>query len=119
MIRNNLMRVSLYGVAICWAGVLLGCKASHPDDRTAVYQSFDKNHLSSVEVFEDQDSGVIRLNGIVGSPDQKSKAEMLARQAAPGYTIQDDLKVVNAGVVSMAAPDTSQHPAQSRQAAVR
>ena len=39
--------------------------------------------------------------GIVGAPNRKTQAEALAKQAAPGYTIADQIQVVNSGLESM------------------
>jgi hyperosmotically inducible periplasmic protein len=41
------------------------------------------------------------LKGIVGSAAQKANAESLAQQAAPGYTITDNIQVQSAGIESM------------------
>jgi hypothetical protein len=72
----------------------------HPDDKAAVYQSLDQNDLSSVEVSENRVSGVIRLKGDVGNAYRKARAEAVAQQAAPGYTISNQLHVDNSGIVN-------------------
>jgi len=81
-----------------------GCHASHPDDRAAVYQALNQHDLASVEVSQDRGSGVITLRGIVGSQDSKTRAQQLAQQAAPGYTIQNQLTINSSGLMSMANP---------------
>ncbi|KAA6464554.1 hypothetical protein DYQ86_00860 [Acidobacteria bacterium AB60] len=86
---------------------MLGCQAQHPDDKSAVYQKLTQNDLASVEVSQDRHAGVITLKGVVGSQDSKKKAEDLAAQAAPGYTIQDQLTVQNTGITSMAKPNAA------------
>lgn len=70
----------------------VGC-GSHPDDKAAVYAALGKSNLSSVMAKQDRRSGVITLSGIVTSPDRKSQAETLARQAAPEYRIADQIQV--------------------------
>ncbi|MGB6690997.1 MAG: hypothetical protein WBE76_24455 [Terracidiphilus sp.] len=72
----------------------------HPDDKAAVYQLLDRNDLSSVEVFESRISGVITLKGDVASADRKARAEAIVRQAAPGYTISNQLRLDNFGVAN-------------------
>jgi hypothetical protein len=72
----------------------------HPDDKVAVYQVFDQNGLSSVEVFESRTSGVITLKGEVADAARKARAELLAKQAAPGYTISNQLHVDSFGIVN-------------------
>jgi hyperosmotically inducible protein len=49
--------------------------------------------LNSISVSQDQDKGVITLTGNVPSDDQKNQAETLAKQAAPDYTIADEIGI--------------------------
>ena len=88
-------RQFLVGSAVILAGALVvaGCHADHPDEKAAVSNSLSSNDLSSVSVSQDRDKGVITLSGNVASNDQKSKAENLAKQAAPDYTIADEIGV--------------------------
>lgn len=78
------------------ASLTIGC-ASHPDVKAAVYAALDHNHLSSVMVKQDRRSGVLTLTGIVADPGLKSRAEALAGQAAPEYTITDRIQVKPTG----------------------
>jgi len=78
--------------------------ASHPDDKQAVYSALDQNDLASVIVEQDRGNGVIKLSGIVGSQSRKDHAQQLAQQAAPGYTIDNQLKVDQSSVLN--APST-------------
>jgi hypothetical protein len=90
--------------------------ASHPDDKQAVYSTLDQNDLASVIVDQDRGNGVIKLSGIVGSQSRKDHAQQLAQQAAPGYTIDNQLKVDQSGVLN--APSTpagnTPNPADNR-----
>lgn len=76
----------------------VGCGHSHPDDQMAVYTSLGKNDLRSVTVSQDRDNGTITLKGIVASPTEKQKAEQVAQQAAPGYSIVDRTQLKNLGL---------------------
>jgi hypothetical protein len=78
--------------------------ASHPDDKQAVYSTLDQHDLASVIVDQDRNNGVIKLTGIVGSQDRKDRAQQLAQQAAPGYTIDNQLKVDQSSILN--APST-------------
>ncbi len=98
---TRLALIALAGVALVGLLALVGCRSDHPDDKQAVYNTLDQHDLASVEVFQDRAKGEITLRGIVGSPDQKVKAEGLAQQAAPGYTIRDQIQVQSAGIESM------------------
>jgi hyperosmotically inducible protein len=72
---------------------LAGCNPSHPDEKSAVTTQLNNNSLSAVSVSQDRDKGVMTLSGNVDSQAQKAQAESLARQAAPDYTIADEIGV--------------------------
>lgn len=79
--------------------ISVGCmRSAHPDVKLAVYNALDQHNLRSVTVSEDRQAGVITLSGIVGAGDRRQRAEQLAQQAAPGYTIVDRIAVENAGL---------------------
>ena len=78
------------------AGVMVvaGCnKPSHPDEKSAVTDSLKNNNLSAVSVSQDRDKGVMTLKGDVDSQDLKNQAESVAKQAAPDYTVADEIGV--------------------------
>jgi hyperosmotically inducible protein len=90
--RNFLLpSVALLGGAL----VVVGCHNmdGHPDEKPAVTNSLTSNNLSSVDVSQDRDKGVMTLSGNVNSGDQKSLAESLAKQAAPDYTVANEIGV--------------------------
>ena len=96
----------LAGSIAMLAGTLIfaGCdsKPAHPDEKSAVTSALSSSNLSNVSVSQDQDKGVITLTGDVASADQKSQAENIARQAAPDYTIADEIGVRPPGAESQA-----------------
>ena len=95
--RAALVSASLLSATLFSAG----CHGSqHPDDRMAVYNALDKNDLRSVTVSQDRGAGTITLSGIVGSMDNRQKAEQIAKQAAPDYQIVDRIEIDNAGIQS-------------------
>jgi hypothetical protein len=98
MKRTNSSSMVLLVQSAAVAAVLLptGCGA-HPDDKAAVYSALGKSNLSSVMVSQDRHSGVLTLTGIVANANQKSQAETLAGQAAPGYTITDRIQIKPTG----------------------
>ena len=78
---------------------LSGCHENqHPDYRTAVYNALDQNNLRSITVSQDRGEGTITLTGIVGSMDRRQQAESIAKQAAPGYQIADQIQIKEAGL---------------------
>jgi hyperosmotically inducible protein len=85
--------------------VIAGCQhqPAHADEKSAVTTSLDSNNLSSISVSQDRDKGVMTLTGNVSSDDQKSQAENLAKQAAPDYTVADEIGVRPLGAQSQAS----------------
>lgn len=88
------------------AGVLAigGCqnKPAHPDEKDAVTNALKSNNLGNVSVSQDRTKGVITLTGDVNSEDQKAMAAATAKQAAPDYTIADEVGVVPQNAASQA-----------------
>ena len=71
-----------------------GCKdQTHPDEKKAVTTSLSSSNLASVDVSQDREKGVMTLTGNVDSQDLKTQAENIAKQAAPDYTIADEIGV--------------------------
>jgi hyperosmotically inducible periplasmic protein len=84
-----------------------GCNSgSHPDDKAAVYNALQKNELGSVMVAQDRHAGTITLSGIVGGPRQKNLAFTVAQQAAPRYTITNNIRVDTTGLTASTADPT-------------
>jgi hyperosmotically inducible periplasmic protein len=83
------------------AGALLasGCnnKKEFPDEKSSVTNSLNGNNLNAVNVSQDRDKGVMTLTGNLDTADQKAQAETLAKQAAPDYTIADEIGVRPSG----------------------
>lgn len=82
-----------------WAGCN---RENHPDVKYAVDTAMTQNGLGVVKVSQDRDKGVLTLKGNVESEDQKAQAENIARQAAPGYTVANELGVTPPGEGSQA-----------------
>lgn len=96
MKSTNLHRSLLIGSSAILAGVMVvaGCnKPSHPDEKSAVNDALKNNNLSAVNVSQDRDKGVMTLKGNLDSQDLKNQAENIAKQAAPDYTISDEIGV--------------------------
>jgi hyperosmotically inducible protein len=76
------------------AMMVAGCnKPSHPDEKSAVNDALKNSNLSAVSVSQDRDKGVMTLKGDVPSEDQKNQAENAAKQAAPDYTVANEIGV--------------------------
>jgi hyperosmotically inducible periplasmic protein len=91
------------------AGMLAvaGCNKQFPDEKTSVTNAMSTNNLTSVSISQDRQKGVMTLSGNVASDDQKMQAENLAKQAAPDYTIADEIGVQPPGDQSQAKAVTS------------
>lgn len=87
-------RILLSSAAIL-AGVMAvaGCRASHPDEKSAVNDALKNNNLSAVSVSQDRDKGVMTLKGNLDSQELKNQAENISKQAAPDYTVADEIGV--------------------------
>ena len=92
---NTRYRILFSSAAIlAGAMVVAGCnRASHPDEKSAVNDALKNSNLSSVSVSQDRDKGVMTLKGNLDSQDLKNQAENIARQAAPDYTVADEIGV--------------------------
>lgn len=82
---------------------LAACQTNkHPDVKDAVNSALTQNNLGVVSVSQDREKGVITLKGDVDTQDQKDQAQQVATQAAPGYTIANELGVRPVGQESQA-----------------
>jgi hyperosmotically inducible protein len=101
MINMDARPQYLLGSAVLLLGsiAMAGChnQPAHGDEKAAVNNTLTSNSLGNINVSQDRDKGIITLTGDVGSDDQKSQAETLAKQAAPDYTIADEIGVRPAG----------------------
>ena len=90
-------RPFLLGAAILMgsAMVIAGCNShkAHPDEKSAVTNSLENNKLGSVNVSQDRDKGVMTLSGNVASAADKDQAESIVKQAAPDYTVANEIGV--------------------------
>lgn len=87
-------RLMLISAAVLAAALAVaGCHKTYPDEKSAVANSLSGNNLGVVNVSQDRDKGVMTLSGNVNSDDQKSQAENLAKQAAPDYTVANEIGV--------------------------
>jgi len=90
---------------------MAGCQSSHPDEKSAVTTSLNNNNLSAVSVSQDRDKGVMTLSGNVETPEFKNQAETIARQAAPDYTIANEIGIRPPGESNAGAVDSDRDSA--------
>ena len=97
--------VSTALVAILAVIMLVGCsqqRANVPPAKDQVEAALNQNNLGDVKVAEDRDKGVVTLSGNVKSDEDKQRAEELAKKAAPGRVIANEIGVRPDGVESQA-----------------
>ena len=80
-------------------GVLVGCSASakSPDVSDSIRKSLDGAGFTNVSVSQDRDKGVVTLGGQVGSENDKSRAESLAKSFAGAQVVADQIAVIPVG----------------------
>lgn len=92
-------------VAAFTALLILGAcnkNAEHPDVKDAVDTAMTRHDLGVVKVSQDRDKGVLTLSGDVETADKKAEAESVAKEAAPGYAIANEIGVRPVGTESQA-----------------
>ena len=83
--------------------MFVGCNTpQHPDVKDAVNSALTSSNLGVVSVSQDREKGLITLTGDVESQEKKELAESVAKQAAPGYAIANQIGVRPPGVESQA-----------------
>jgi len=105
---NHSPRSYLLGAAVVIGSSMFiaGCQdKNHPDEKSAVTDSLKNNNLGKVDVSQDREKGVMTLKGDLASDSDKQQAESLAKQAAPDYTVANEIGVrppqaENAGAVA-------------------
>jgi len=91
-------------------GFLVGCSqqqraaAPNPDN---MKQAFQQAGLDKVDVKTDHNQRVIRLDGNVNTQAEKEEAEEIAKNAAPGYTIANEILVKPEGAAGNRAEDVA------------
>jgi len=87
--------------------IVAGCNKQFPDEKSAVSNSLSSNNLGAVTVSQDREKGVMTLKGDVASDDLKTQAENLSKQAAPDYTVANEIGVRPPGDQSQASAVSS------------
>jgi hyperosmotically inducible protein len=99
--------VAASATVLAGALVVAGCNKQFPDEKSAVTSSLTSNNLNAVGVSQDRVKGVMTLTGDLASDGLKSQAENLAKQAAPDYTIADEIGIRPPGAESQAGSVSS------------
>jgi hyperosmotically inducible periplasmic protein len=88
------MRAKVCVMAFALAG-LIGCASNRaPDVSGKVSDSLKQAGLNDVSVTQDRDKGVVTLRGNVPQQSDKDHAEQIAKQAADGEVVANEIAVV-------------------------
>src|SRR5262245_56104784 len=93
--------------AVLAAALVLGTgcgqqQAKAPDVKDSVKQGLEQAGLRDVDVSQDRDKGVVTLTGTVKTDADKSQAESIARAAASGQVVSNQVAVRPPGEESVA-----------------
>jgi len=101
--------ISLFSVLLLLA-FLAGCssqqRAAAPNTDN-IENAFEQAGLNDVDVKSNQDQRVIQLNGRVETEAEKNEAEQIAKNAAPGYTVANQILIKPEGEVGDRAQDVA------------
>jgi len=89
---SKILAPAILAVVLAFAG----CgqqQAKAPDVKDTVKQNLDQAGLRDVKVDQDRDKGVVTLTGTVTTEADKSQAESIARSAASGQVISNQVAV--------------------------
>jgi len=93
-------RLSLIALAIA---ALVGCSSNRaPDVADNIRNSLKQAGLNDVTVSQDRDKGVVTLAGNVKQQPDKDRAEQIAKSAAGGQVVADEIAVLPNGYESTA-----------------
>jgi hyperosmotically inducible protein len=97
------MRCAIATATLLGIFMFVGCNApQHPDVKDAVNSALTSSNLGVVSVSQDREKGLITLTGDVESQEKKELAESVAKQAASGYAIANQIGVRPPGAESQA-----------------
>jgi hyperosmotically inducible protein len=90
-------------IAALALGVFIGCSSNRaPDIAGNVRDSLKQAGLNDVSVSQNRDKGVVTLGGNVQQEADKARAEQIAKAAAPGQVVADEIAVLPNGNESVA-----------------
>jgi hyperosmotically inducible protein len=94
------LKLSVAILTLVAAGTLAGCSgtAASPDVADGIRKSLDQAGFKDISVSQDRDKGVVTLGGQVGSENDKSQAESLAKSLAGAQVVADQIAVIPKGV---------------------
>lgn len=99
---KKLIAIAVVLLTLAFAVACSQQKANTPDAKPAVQDALKAAGYNNVDVSQDRDKGVITLTGDVPTDADKAKAEQIAKNAANGMVIADEIGVRPQGEESTA-----------------
>jgi hyperosmotically inducible protein len=99
----KILKLSVTLLTLVTVGTLIGCSrtsTASPEVSDSIRKSLGDAGLKAVSVSQDRDKGVVTLGGQVGSENDKSQAESIAKSLAGGQVVADQIAVVPPGAES-------------------
>ncbi len=91
---RSLRVAAVVGVVACALLMGAGCSRKRfPDVKDQVSKALQQAGFNDLRVTEDQDKGVVTLNGKVRSEELKAKADEVAKAAAPNLIVANQLSI--------------------------
>ena len=103
MRKNNIL--AIFACLLLALSIGVGCsknKASTPDVKDHVSQALNNGGFKDISVDVNNDKELVTLKGDVKSQDEKDRVEQLAKSAADGFVISNELGVRPEGVEGQA-----------------
>jgi len=89
----NRLLTALIALSLLFGVACSQQRANTPSVKDQVSKALDNANLKDVKVDEDRDKGVVTLSGDVKTPDDKQRAEEIARQNAPNMVVSNEIGV--------------------------
>jgi hyperosmotically inducible periplasmic protein len=89
----NRLLTAVIALSLLFAVACTQQRANTPSVKDQVNKALDSANLKDVKVDEDRDKGVVKLSGDVKTPEDKQRAEDIARQNAPNMVVSNEIGV--------------------------
>jgi len=89
----NRLLTALIALSLLFGVACSQQRANTPSVKNQVSKALDNANLKDIKVDEDRDKGVVTLSGEVKTPEDKQRAEEIARQNAPNLVVSNEIGV--------------------------
>jgi len=89
----NRLLTALIALSLLFGVACSQQRANTPSVKDQVSKALDNANLKDVKIDEDRDKGVVKLSGDVKTPEEKQRAEEIARENAPNMVVSNEIGV--------------------------